>query len=263
MKHAFFASDRPLVFAHRGGAALAPENTTAAFDHGLALGADGLELDVRLARDGVVVVHHDSLLERTTNLRGPVGERTAEELAHADAGWHFRRGDAFPFRGRGIGVPTLAGVLERYCDVRVIIELKEDNAALARAAVEVVRGAGAEARVCFGSFSQLALRAVRTLEPGIATSAARAEVLRALVRLWCHVQPARVAYAGFQVPEKSGCIRVVSPRFVAESHRAGLGVQVWTIDTPADATRLLASGVDALITDRPDLLVPLVRAAKK
>ncbi|HYP17398.1 MAG TPA: glycerophosphodiester phosphodiesterase family protein, partial [Opitutus sp.] len=101
MKHPFFASARPLVFAHRGGSALAPENTIAAFDRGLALGADGLELDVRLSRDGVPMVHHDARLERTTNLRGFVAERTAEELSRADAGWHFRRDGEFPFRGCG------------------------------------------------------------------------------------------------------------------------------------------------------------------
>src|SRR6266436_2106751 len=79
--HPFFESPRPLVFAHRGGAGLAPENTCAAFDRGLALGADGLELDVRLSRDGVVVVHHDRTLDRTTRLRGLVADRTASELA--------------------------------------------------------------------------------------------------------------------------------------------------------------------------------------
>src|SRR2546426_11966963 len=82
--HAFFASSRPLVFAHRGGGALAPENTIAAFDNGLRLGADGLELDVRLSRDGVAVVHHDRLLDRTTRLRGPLVERSADELCRAD-----------------------------------------------------------------------------------------------------------------------------------------------------------------------------------
>src|ERR671916_49981 len=78
---------RPLVYAHRGGAALRPENTIAAFDHGLALGADGLELDVHLSKDGVVVVHHDASLERTTDARGPLGAYTADELARVDAGY--------------------------------------------------------------------------------------------------------------------------------------------------------------------------------
>ena len=91
LSHPFFTARRPQVFAHRGGSALAPENTIAAFDRGLALGADGLELDVHLSRDGVVVVHHDRTLERTTNLTGPVASRTADELARADAGYSFRR----------------------------------------------------------------------------------------------------------------------------------------------------------------------------
>src|SRR5215208_1537916 len=94
MRHPFFAASRPLVFAHRGGGALAPENTIAAFDNGLALGADGLELDVHLSRDGVVVVHHDRTLERTTNLSGPIANRTADELARADAGYSFLWGPA-------------------------------------------------------------------------------------------------------------------------------------------------------------------------
>src|SRR5580765_623813 len=89
--HRFFAPHGPMVFAHRGGSALAPENTIAAFDNGLALGADGLELDVHLSSDGVVVVHHDRTLERTTPLTGPIARRTADELARADAGYFFRR----------------------------------------------------------------------------------------------------------------------------------------------------------------------------
>jgi glycerophosphoryl diester phosphodiesterase len=260
MKHAFFTSDRPLVFAHRGGSALAPENTLAAFDNGLALGADGLELDVHLSRDGVVMVHHDRLLDRTTNLRGAIGERTAGELAHADAGWQFRRDDGFPFRGRGIGVPTLAEVLARYRGVPTIVELKENTVALAQAVVNVVRDADAIDRVCVGSFSLRGLRAVRAFEPAIATSAARAEVRWALFRLWCRWPLRLTAYAGYQVPERAGPTRVVSPRFVDAARRAGLGVQVWTIDTPGEATRLLGYGVDGLISDRPDVIVPLVRA---
>jgi glycerophosphoryl diester phosphodiesterase len=69
----------------------------------------------------------------------------------------------------------------------------------------------------------------------------------------------RAGYAGFQVPEIVGATRVVSPRFVRAAHRAGLAVQVWTVNDPADAARLLDWGVDALITDRPDVLVPLCR----
>src|SRR6202521_5569038 len=137
--HSFFDSARPLVFAHRGGAGLAPENTCAAFDRGLALGADGLELDVRLSRDGVVVVHHDRTLERTTNLRGPLAGFEADELARADAGYRFGHQDARPFRGLGIGIPSLDAVLSRYPETRLIIDMKENAVALARATLDAIR----------------------------------------------------------------------------------------------------------------------------
>jgi glycerophosphoryl diester phosphodiesterase len=240
VRHRFFSAARPLVFAHRGGSALAPENTIDAFDNGLALGADGLELDVRLARDGAVVVHHDRTLERTTRLHGPLAARSASELATA-------------------GVPALIDVLGRYPDARVIVEMKVNRPELAAAVVEVVRRAGAIERVCLGAFGRRALRAARAIEPAIATSAAREEVRWALYRSWVRWPVTRVAYDGYQVPERAGRTRVVSPRFVDAAHRAGLAVQVWTVDTEDDARRLLSWGVDALITDRPDIIVPLVK----
>ncbi len=238
--HRFFASPRPLVFAHRGGSALAPENTMAAFDNGLALGADGLELDVHLSRDGVVVVHHDPLLDRTTTLRGPIVERTVDELRRAD-------------------VPTLAEVFVRYRDPRIIVEMKVNTAELAAATIDVIRKADAVERVCLGSFGLRVLRAARAIEPAIATSGAREEVRWALYRSWVRWPVSGMAYTGYQIPELAGSTRVVSPRFVEYAHDAGLGVQVWTVDSEDQARRLLAMGVDALITDRPDVIVPLVR----
>jgi len=239
-RHPFFVSSRPLVFAHRGGSALAPENTIAAFDNGLALGADGLELDVHLSRDGVVVVHHDRLLDRTTALRGPIAVRTADELGRA-------------------GIPSLEDVLVRYREPRVIVEMKVNSRAFAEATIDVVRRAKAVDRVCLGSFGLGVLRAARLIEPAIATSGAREEVRWALYRSWCRWPVSRVPYKGYQIPEWAGRTRVVSPRFVEYAHDAGLGVQVWTVDRAEDARRLLAWGVDALITDRPDVIVPLVR----
>jgi len=258
--HPFFARTARGVYAHRGGSGIAPENTFAAFDAGLACGADGLELDVRLSRDGVVVVHHDAALDRTTNLHGAVVGYDWAALERADAAYSFARDGRFPLRGAGYGVPRLSDVLTRYRDVPVIVELKVNTTALAEAVVAAVLAAGAAERVCFGSFGRRVLTAVRRLAPGIATSAAREEVRIALYRSWCRWPVRRASYRGFQVPEVAGRTRVVSARFVADAHRAGLGVQVWTVDAPDDARRLLGWGVDALITDRPDVVVPIVRA---
>jgi glycerophosphoryl diester phosphodiesterase len=256
---------RPLVYAHRGGAALRPENTLVAFDHGLALGADGLELDVRLTRDGAVVVHHDAALERTTDGRGPLAELSSAELARLDAGYRFQprgaeRAGQFPFRGQGIGIPTLAAVLQRYPAVPLIIELKLDDEEIAHRTVDVVKAAGALARVAIGSFSARALTATRRVAPALRTGAGREETRWALYRSWVGWPIGRPRYQEFQVPERSGITTVVTRRFVERARRAGVMVKVWTVDEEADMTRLLDWGVDGLISDRPDVAARVVSA---
>ena len=245
---------RPMVYAHRGGAALAPENTLVACETGLAAGADGIELDVRLSLDGVAVLMHDATLDRTTDAAGPVDQRTAAELAALDAGCRFERDGATPFKGRGIGVPSLKDVLGRHRDTALIVELKSSDPRLARAVVEEIHAAGAIGRVTVGSFQKGALDAVRALDPAIRTGADTDEVRRGLdgVR-------ARPIFETFQVPEVYAGMRVVTPEFIARAHDAGVSVVVWTVNQPDDMRRLLAWGVDGLITDRPDLAVPLVR----
>jgi glycerophosphoryl diester phosphodiesterase len=249
--HPAIRSSRPLVFAHRGGSKIGlpadahsanagPENTIAAFDRGLSAGADGLELDVHLSRDKTVVVHHDTRLDRTTRAQGLLKDRTAAELAELD-------------------VPALRDVLTRYPQTGLIIELKERGPALAQAVAEDVRRAGAAGRVCLGSFSLSALRAARASAADIATSAARFEVRMALYRSWCGLSPGRVAYQAFQVPETSGSTRVVTPRFIRLAHKAGVAVQVWTVDEPEDMRRLLDWGVDGIISDRPDVAADVVK----
>ena len=232
----FFQSERPLVFAHRGGMALGPENTIETFDAGLATGADGLELDVHLSADGVVVVHHDKTLDRTTRGSGPLAARSSAELG-------------------ALGVPTLREVLRRYAGTRVIVEMKDDVAALGEAVAREVRACAAAERVCAAGFGDRALRAARAALPEMATSASQSEVRRALHRTWACWPLRSCAWQGYQVPECSGWLRVVSKRFVRYAHEAGLGVQVWTVDEPDDMRRLLDWGVDALISNRPDLAV--------
>lgn len=253
---AFFQRGRPRVFAHRGGCALAPENTLAAFDIGLRTGADGLELDVQLSADGVPVVVHDSTLERTTNATGPVAARTAAELARVDAGWHFAggRGD-FPFRGQGLGIPTLRDVLLRHRDVPIIIEMKLDSEEMGRRVADDIRAAGAESSVCAAGYGSTSADTVRRALPQTATSACTTEVRLAVYRSWGRWPMRRPPFGGYQVPEHAGRIRIVSPRFIRHAHAAGLEVQVWTVDEPADMERLLGWGADALISNRPDLAV--------
>lgn len=262
-RHPVLDVSRPLVFAHRGGARLRPENTTAAFDHGLALGADGLELDVHRSSDGEVVVIHDGTLERTTNGKGRVAEHTVSEIATLDAGWQFGGAHGHPFRGRGLRVPLLREVLERYPSVPIIVELKGRDPNLARATVDVVERAGALGRVCFGGFEIDTLRAARERGPAVVSGAATPEVRAALNRSWFGLGPRRPAYQVFQVPERSGGRRVVTARFVRVMRRVSLPVFVWTVDAPDDMHRLLAWGVSGIISDRPDVAVDVVGRWRK
>jgi len=256
--HPALSFGRPQVFAHRGGSALRPENTFIAFDHGLSLGADGLELDVHLSKDGIVVVHHDVTLERTTNGRGPLAACTARELGALDAAAHFG-GPQFPLRGQGWGIPLFADVLRRYRGIPLIVELKVNEPELAHRVIDLIREADAVDRVALGSFGLRVLRAARAYEPRIVTGSSREETRLALYRSWCRIPVLRPSFDAYQVPEVSGRTRVVSPRFVRDAHAAGVAVQVWTVDDPADMTRLLGWGVDGIISDQPDIAVEVVR----
>lgn len=259
-RHPWADSAVPLVFAHRGGSRLAPENTMAAFDRAVQEGVDGLELDVHLSRDGEPVVCHDRSVDRTTDASGAITAMTVAELARVDAGYRFVDGEGrYPFRGQGLGIPTLREVVTRHSGHRVIVELKDDDARLTAATLDVLREAGAVGRACIGSFHRGALADVRGREPGIATSAAQREVRMALYRSWFGWFPRAVPYQALQVPERREATQVVSPRLVRGAHRAGVVVQVWVVDGAADIRRLLGWGVDGIITDRPDVAVPTVR----
>jgi glycerophosphoryl diester phosphodiesterase len=252
-----------LVFAHRGGALLAPENTLAAFTRAHALGVDGFELDVRLSRDGEVMVIHDADVDRTTNGSGKVSAMTAAELRALDAGSRFKGS-----RGEGdTRIPLLRDILARFPQEMLIIELKGANPALPPRAFEVVREAGALERVCFGGFQRHMLigvrrcgRRVTSVRPSersevplVCSSASREETRWSLYRSWVRMPWPWRPYDAFQVPEISRRTRVVSPEFVRAAHARGLLVQVWTVNEEPQMQRLLSWGVDGLISDRPDL----------
>lgn len=243
MTHRALRGQRTLVFAHRGGAKLAPENTIEAFDRGLAAGADGLEFDVRLSRDGEVVVIHDPTINRTTPGTGAVSDLTADELSR----WR---------------VPRLREVLERYRDHALIIELKESNGLLARKVVDLVREHDATDRVALGSFHATPMRIARELEPRIPTGAAKPEIRLALYASYIGIAPVWASYQSLQVPERSRGRRVVSRRFIRAAHRAGLAVHVWTVDEERDMRRLIGWGVDAIISDRPDVAIRIVHETR-
>src|SRR5262245_46579791 len=182
-----------------------------AIDNGMSLGSDGLEIDVQLSSDGIPIVIHDPMLDRTTDKTGPVRDLTAAELARVDAGFRFEVDGLFPFRGRGIGVPRLDDVLKKYPNARVIIEMKGGQPALARAVAASIKKAGAVERSCVGSFHQSSIDTLRAEAPEIVTSASQEEARWTLYRSWIRWPfTAARPYVAFQVPEAVGNMRVMT-----------------------------------------------------
>lgn len=248
-----YLAGAPLLVAHRGGSGLAPENTLEAFRDAVdRWRADMLEMDVRLTRDGEVVVIHDATVDRTTDGSGPVADRTLAELQALDAGARFVDPEGRPsFRGRGVVVPRFEEVLLALPRVRLNVEAKEP--AVAARMVEIVRRHGATERVLVAAEREGSRRAVRGYAGPWGASRLQVSRFWLLRRL-----PGGVGYVPradiLQVPESWYGLRIVSPSFIRAAHRRNLPVQVWTVDDPARMRRLLSWGVDGIQTDRPDVL---------
>lgn len=249
------------AIAHRGGARLRPENTLAAFDHALALGVDALECDVHLSRDGEPVVIHDPTLDRTTDASGPVAARTAAELAEIDAGYRFSpAADGFPFRGRRLGIPRLAELLERYPRLPVIVEIKGDRPEVAERTVAVIREARAADRVVIGGFSGVVLETVRRVAPEIPTSASGDEV-REGIRRAAALEPVPAgSFRLYQAPFRFHGQQTFDAPFVRAARAAGFPVQAWIIDEPDEMKQLIGWGVTGIISDRPDVAVAVAQS---
>ena len=234
----FLDQPGPLAFAHRGGAGEWPENTMPAFENAVSLGYRYVETDVHATADGVLVAFHDDSLDRVTDRSGKIADLPWSTVAEA-------RVD-----GRE-PIPRLDDLLGAWPDLRVNLDAKADRAVQPLA--EVVRRTGSLERVCVGSFSGARLTEMRRLLPGVCTSSGPL----AIGRLWLAgfgVPLGRPAAACAQVPVRKGPVPVTTRRFVEAAHRRALQVHVWTIDDPAEMTRLLDLGVDGLMTDLPAVL---------
>lgn len=242
-----------MLVAHRGGAGLAPENTLEAFTSAVKVwDADMLEMDVRLTRDGEVVVLHDPDVDRTTDGSGPVSSFTLAELRRLDAGFRFVDPDGeASFRGRGVRVPRFEEVLTALPRTRMNVECKEPG--VAAGLVEIILRHGAQDRVLVAAADEAWRRGARGYRGPWGASR------RHILLFWLlHRLPGGGSYTPgadiLQVPEVWRGVRIVTPRLVRAAHGRNLPVQVWTVDDPAVMRRLLSWGVDGIQSDRPDLL---------
>jgi glycerophosphoryl diester phosphodiesterase len=236
------AYEMTLNIAHRGASVAAPENTMAAFEKAAELGADGIELDLHVSRDGELVVIHDDTLDRTTDGRGPVHQHSLGELMRLDAGRWF--GERFA----GQRIPKLAEVLDRFAGkVSLALEIKAGSSVfpgIEEKIVSALRRHGAVAQAAVASFDHHALRRLKEIEPTLRTAAL---LVGRPVSLPALAVPAKVDGLALEAS-------FVTKTEVEACRVAGLQLVVWVVNDPAEMSHFIGLGVDGIITDRPDLL---------
>jgi len=260
-------SNKPLLFAHRGGAGLFPENTLYAFRQSVRLyKADFLELDIHGSRDGHVVVIHDSTVDRTTNGSGQVCNMTLAQLKALDAGFRFTSdgGRTFPYRGKGLTIPTLREVFEEFgsLDVCINIDIKQYYPNIEHRLYNLITGCGVADKVLVTSGHPSVLNRFRRINRrGIATGANGLEStlawLFSKVNLGFLLCP---KYKALQVPLIfRGTLPIVSEKLVRFCKSKKVGLHVWTINDTDTMKRLLDMEVDGIMSDYPDRLYKVYR----
>jgi len=249
----------PINFAHRGGAKVVPENTIEGFREGFAMGGGVVECDVHASAEGTVVVIHDAVVDRTTDGSGPVAEKTLPELQSLDAAYRFSidGGLTFPWRAKGVKIPTLETLYQAFPEAPFNVEIKGRRSGIEEAVFRQIEAAGATARTLVVSDNRGTISRLRKVSQGkVATASSTVELL---IYWILHVLHLGALYdppfQALQPPEKyKGVLPVVTRRFVRKAHDRGLRVDVWTIDDEPAMRRLLSFGVDGIMTDRPNVL---------
>jgi glycerophosphoryl diester phosphodiesterase len=228
-----------MAIAHRGASSYAPENTFAAFDLAIEMGARHLELDVHFSSDGHLVVIHDDTVDRTTDGSGPVTSRSLAALTELDAGaW-------FDPRFKGERIPTLGAVLERYWGAHLHVELKGHSAGLAQRAVDMIRSSGIATNVTITSFQKAKLEETRAYAPELPTGWLVGEVSDAVV--------AQARAMGLtQLCPRAGA---VTPELVSRLHAEGLVVRAWGVATEDLMRQVVTAGADGMTVNFPDKLL--------
>jgi glycerophosphoryl diester phosphodiesterase len=258
--------DWPINFAHRGGAKVVPENTVEGFREGFALGGGVVECDVHASAEGTIVVIHDAVVDRTTNGTGSVAEKTVAELQNLDAGYRFSQdgGTTFPWRAKGVKIPTLESLYAAFPDAPFNIEIKGRRSGIEEAVFRQIEAAGALERTLVVSDDRGTICRFRRVSQGkVATASSTVELLCYWILHVLHLgglyDP---PFQALQAPEKyKGIVPVVTRRFVRKAHDRDLRVDVWTIDDEPAMRRLLSYGVDGIMTDRPDVLAAVLNSS--
>jgi glycerophosphoryl diester phosphodiesterase len=267
---------RVIAYAHQGGAWEGPSSTLFAIEAALAAGATGIELDVHASADGQLVVCHDGTVDRTTDSTGLIAELGIDQLRRLDNAYWWAPGadvspglepDAYPFRGRApedrrFRFALLEEVLEEFPGVILNLDIKQTAPVVAPYEQDLaimLRRYGRVDDVIVASFLDSATDAFSSFAPEVPTSAGTVASAAFYQAVQAGERPAPLRHVALQVPASYGDMSLVDQRFVDVAHEEGLAVHVWTIDEEAEMERMCGLGVDGIITDRPSVLVDVLR----
>ncbi len=253
-----------LNIAHRGASRFWPENTIEAFKAAFeTFGAEMIEFDVHLSKDGVPVVIHDARLERTTNGRGYVSHFLFEELSKLDAAWGFAPGQngIFPMRGTGISIPSLESIFQNFPNRKLAIEIKERSSDLTHKVMALVEKYGAGENCVVGSKYHAVSGTLQKSYPTVRRFYSQVEIV---TQFFAASSPARHRSgpdpcAVSSMPLERCGLPFASRDFIDHLHAKGVTVFFWTVNDPAQMEMLIARGADGIITDDPGLLNSLNR----
>lgn len=245
----------PTVYAHRGASFELPENTLEAFSLALSLGADAIETDAHMTRDGRIVLSHDATGERMCGVSRAIADTTLAELRTWNAGARFvpRRPGAFE-SGKHYRLPTLDEALAEFPEVVFNVDAKQTVPDMIPALLRSIRSAHAEDRVRIASFSTKNLTRARALGYPGETGLSANEIARIMFVPRAALRWLRVRGRAAQVPRRAYGVSFATQGALDRFHALGLRVDFWTIDDPAEAARLFALGADGVMTDDPRTL---------
>lgn len=245
-------SGSPIVYAHRGASFELPENTLEGFALALSLGADVIETDAHMTRDGRIVLSHDPTGMRMAGIARAIGESTLAEIRTWDMGARFTpRRDGAHRSGMRYRLPTLDEALEAFPRASFNVDAKQVAPDMIPALLRCIRHARAEDRVRIASFSSANLARVRRLGYAGETGLSPSEIARAMFVPRQALRWYRVSGHAAQVPRRAYGVTFASQGAIDRLHVVGLRVDFWTIDDPAEAKRLFAMGADGVMTDDP------------
>jgi glycerophosphoryl diester phosphodiesterase len=250
----WFADARvPMLLAHQGGEKEWPSNTMYAFRKAHEVGSDVLDMDLQMTGDGVLVLIHDTTVDRTTDGHGAIREQNWPDLEILDAAYHFTLdGSTYPLRGQGIRIARLDEVLTSFPDALIQIEVKEAPFEIADTLAQTLKTHEAEKRVLLSCFREDMMAELRRACPTVASSATPKEIRNFVLVSWLHLEGLiSPDYCALQIPLERHGLTLVSKRTVEAAHSRGVKVLPWTIDTPEGVDVCRQAGVDGFNTNWP------------